>query len=89
MRTTARHFSPHNEFDETAPLREAVYLGRPNAYAPPPLRLLGCGCGKRHLQRIDRLAWMRLLLPGFGLYFCMRCLKRVLRPRARVRGPGY
>ena len=82
MRTPAPNLFPPPEFAETAPLREAVYLGRPDAFAPPPLRVFGCGCGQRHLQRIERTGWMRLL-PGFALYQCLRCARRVLRLRVR------
>jgi len=84
MRIPADHSFLTPEFAETAPLNEAVYLDRPDAYAPPRLRLLGCGCGKGWLQRISRSWWMRLL-PGFRLYLCVRCLQLVLRPRMRQR----
>src|SRR4051812_17535193 len=80
MRTSAQTLFPPPEFAETAPLHEAVYLGRPDAFAPPPLRVFGCGCGKAHLQRIERSWWMRLL-PTFALYQCLSCARRVLRPR--------
>ena len=82
MRTPVQNLFPPPEFAETAPLHEAVYLGRPDAFAPPPLRMFTCGCGKAHLQRIERSWWMRLF-PGFALYQCLRCARRVLRPRVR------
>ena len=82
MRTSVQNLFPPPEFAETAPLHEAVYLGRPDAFAPPPLRMFTCGCGKAHLQRIERSWWMRLF-PGFALYQCLRCARRVLRPRVR------
>ena len=86
MRIPADPFFLPPEFAETAPLNEAVYLDRPDAFVPPepPLRLFGCGCGKAHLQRMARSWWMRLL-PGFRLYLCVRCLQLVLRPRMRQR----
>ena len=86
MRIPADHLFPPPEFAETAPLNEAVYLDRPDAFAPPPspLRLFGCGCGCGHLQRVARSWWMRLL-PGFRLYLCMGCLQLVLRPHVRQR----
>jgi hypothetical protein len=82
MRTHVHDLFPPPDFADTAPQREAVYLGRPDAYAPPPLRVFGCGCGKRHLQRIERTWWMRLL-PAFALYQCLGCGRRVLRFRMR------
>lgn len=86
MRTPVQNIFPPPEFAETAPLHEAVYLGRPDAFAPPPMRLFGCGCGKAHLQRIQRSWWMHLL-PSFALYQCLRCSRRVLRVRVRPQHP--
>lgn len=62
----------------------------PGRAKPAPLRLFACGCGTRHLSRIDRVAWMRLL-PRFRLYRCANCGARVLRTRIRQRlyGPVY
>jgi hypothetical protein len=77
---------PSPDFAETAPLNEDVYLGRPGAFSAPPLRLFTCGCDRRHLQRITRNWWMRLI-PGFGLFLCLRCGSRVLHPRFRQHHP--
>lgn len=72
----------HGDFAKTKIVSEIEYLGRAARTEDPPLRLLGCGCGIRHLHRIRRPAWMRAVLM-FRLYRCNRCGAHVFRPRTR------
>lgn len=74
------------EFVDTEQDLPLARRGRADTGAPV-LRLFGCGCGRNHLQRIRRSAWMRLL-PLLRLYQCLLCGRCVLRPRMRQR-PGY
>lgn len=81
----------HGDFAKTRVASELEYLGRAVTEPATPFRLFDCGCGTRHLQRIQRPFWMRAVI-GFRLYSCARCKCRVLRPRTRQRWPylaGY
>ena len=83
MGPTANHPpAPPPDFAESAPALESVRPARAGSDGPRPLRLFSCGCGSQFLRRIHRAWWMRLL-PGFGQYLCLRCDRRVLRPRLR------
>lgn len=71
----------HGDFARTQIASEAEYLGRAVRQQKPALRLIACGCGTAHLQRMHRPMWMRFV-PVFRLYACKRCGAYVFGPRA-------
>ena len=68
----------HGDFARTQIVPEFEYLGRAVSNEGARLRLFGCGCERRHLMRVHRTLWMRMVV-GFRLYRCLRCGCRVLR----------
>lgn len=74
----------HGDFAKTKIVSESEYLGRAARRQDPKLLLLGCGCGARHLYRVRRPSWMRVI-PMFRLYRCVRCGADVFRPRTGQR----
>ena len=68
----------HGDFARTQIVSEFEYLGRAVSDRDSRLRVFACGCERRHLLRVHRPLWMRVVL-GFRLYWCRRCGARVLR----------
>jgi hypothetical protein len=62
----------HGDFAKTETFRESEYLGRAVSDARRRFRFLRCGCGTKHLLRIRRPLWLRILFP-FRLYRCETC----------------
>lgn len=50
------------------------------------IRFSPCNCDAMRLARLERKAWMRLLLPGMRLWVCTACGTRFLASKERVAG---
>ncbi|MBC5781491.1 hypothetical protein H8N03_00960 [Ramlibacter sp. USB13] len=74
----------HGDFAKTAFAEEPDSAKRAAGDGYRRLKLIACGCGTRHLQRIRRPLWMRPVFL-FRLYRCGRCGADVFRPRGGQR----